>query len=102
MGLKTQSLAFWVSIIPPDHQTLDHCHIHTIPRRKHVLMHSKFRDHNGHQIEQWVEFLTIRAYLHIPSPSKFNIVPMETDRLMDKMGSEPNLSVKQSVTIHTM
>ena len=33
-----------------------------------------------------------------PSPSKFNIVPMETDRL----GSELILSAKQSITIHTM
>ena len=37
-----------------------------------------------------------------PSPSKFNIVPMETDRLTDRLGSERILSVKRTITIHTM
>ena len=44
-----------------------------------------------------------RRVRHTQSPPKFNIVPMESsDRLMDRMGSEPNLSIKQSITIHTM
>ena len=37
-----------------------------------------------------------------PSPSKFIIVPMETDRLTDRLGSECILSVKRTITIHTM
>ena len=53
-----------------------------------------------------VKMLIVRACLHVTSLSlcpsqslsKFDIVPMETDCLTDRMGSEPNLSV----TIHTM
>ena len=37
-----------------------------------------------------------------PSLSKFNIVPMLTDCLVDRMGSRPILSVKWSSTIGTM
>ena len=44
----------------------------------------------------------IRACLHVPSPSKFTIVPMEMDRLTDRMGTEPILPIKQSVSIDTM
>ena len=54
----------------------------------------------------------LNACLHTPSPSpspsrssspsKFIIVCIETDLLMDRLSSEPILSVKQSVTIHTM
>ena len=41
---------------------------------------------------------------YVPSPSKFIIVPMETHHLADRHSehSEPILSVKRSVTIHTM
>ena len=50
----------------------------------------------------------IKASLHVRlpcpclSPSKFNIVPMETDRLIGRLDTENILSIKQSVTIHTM
>ena len=44
--------------------------------------------------------LCIRACLRIPSlspcPSKFIIVSMETDRLMERMGMEPILSNRPS------
>ena len=48
--------------------------------------------------------LVVRACLHVPSPppSKFIIVPMETDRLTDRMGTEPILPIKLSVSIDTM
>ena len=36
------------------------------------------------------------------SPSKYNIVPMETVRLIDRMGTEPILSIKWTVSIDTM
>ena len=52
----------------------------------------------------------IKASLHVPSPSlcpspspsKYNIVPMEMVRLTDRMGTEPILSVKRSVSIDTI
>ena len=51
-----------------------------------------------------------KACLHVPStfpcpspsPSKFIIVSMETDRLMDRMGSVPILPVKWTITIGIM
>ena len=51
-----------------------------------------------------------KACLHVPSlspclspsPSKFNILPMVTVCLMGRMGTEPILSVKRSVSIDTM
>ena len=51
----------------------------------------------------------IMACLHVPSPSpcpspsqsKFNIVPMVSVRLRDRMGTEPIVSVKWTVTIGT-
>ena len=46
--------------------------------------------------------LVLRACLPVPSPSKFIIVPMETDRLTDRMGTEPILPIKLSVSIDTM
>ena len=55
---------------------------------------------------------TLKVCLHVPSPcpcpspslcpSKFIIVSMEMDRLMDRMGSVPILPVKWTVTIGTM
>ena len=50
-------------------------------------------------------FYVVRnTYIPLPSSSKFIIVPMETHRLTDRHSehSEPILSVKRSVTIHTM
>ena len=48
----------------------------------------------------------LKACLHVPSPSpslsKFNIVSMETDHLIDRMGSVPILSIKRTITIGTM
>ena len=54
--------------------------------------------------------LKLKACLHVPStfacpspsPSKFIIVSMETDRLMDRMGSVPILPVKWTITIGIM
>ena len=48
--------------------------------------------------------LMLEACLHVPSPSpsKYNIVPMETVRLTNRMGTEPILSVKRTVSIDTM
>ena len=54
--------------------------------------------------------LTLKACLHVPSASpcpspslsKYNIVPMMTVRLTGRMGTEPILSVKQSISIDTM
>ena len=54
--------------------------------------------------------LKLKACLHVPStfpcqspsPSKFIIVSMETDRLMDRMGSVPILPIKQTITIGIM
>ena len=49
-----------------------------------------------------------RACVHVPSPcpsltpSKFNIVPMVTVRLMGRMDTEPILSIKRSVSIGTV
>ena len=46
------------------------------------------------------------ACLHVlspsPSPSKYNVVPMVTVHLMGRMGTEPILSVKRSISIDTM
>ena len=52
----------------------------------------------------------VRVCLHVPSPSpslslslsKFNIVPTVMVHLMDRMGTEPNLSIKRSISIDTM
>ena len=48
----------------------------------------------------------LQVCLHVPSPSpspsKFIIVPMVTVCLMGRMGTEPILSVKWSVSIDTM
>ena len=52
----------------------------------------------------------LKACLHIPSPSpcpspslsKYNIVPMVMVRLMGRMGTEPILSLKWSVSIDIM
>ena len=41
---------------------------------------------------------TFKACLHVPSPS----LPVKTDHLTDREGSEPDLSIKQSIPIHTM
>ena len=47
----------------------------------------------------------VKACLHVPSPSlcpspsKFNIMPMVTVHLMGRMGTEPILSIKWSVSI---
>ena len=52
--------------------------------------------------------LTLEVHLHEPSASpcpslsKFYIAFMLTDHLMDRMGSRPILSVKQSVHIGTL
>ena len=51
-----------------------------------------------------------KACLHVPSPSpcpslspsKFNIVSMETDHLTDRMGSVPILPIKRTMTKGTM
>ena len=48
----------WVNVItarPP--RTLNCCHIHP-PRRNHVLMHYKLRDHIGHKMCQRVDKVT--------------------------------------------
>ena len=45
---------------------------------------------------------TYRHLLLSPSPSKFNIVPMVTDSLTGRLGTEPILTVKWSVSIHAM
>ena len=47
---------------------------------------------------------TIKVCLHVPSPysSKFNIVPMVMNRLTDRIGAEPILSFKRSVSIDIM
>ena len=51
-------------------------------------------------------WVTIKACLHVlspsPSPSKYNVVPMVTVHLMGRMGTEPILSVKRSISIDTM
>ena len=51
---------------------------------------------------RWQE-LRFKVCLHVPflspSPSKFIIVPMVMVRLMDRMGTEPILSIKRSVFI---
>ena len=54
--------------------------------------------------------VSVKACLHVPSPSprpsvspsKFIIVSIEMDRLMDRMGSVPILPVKRTITIDTM
>ena len=64
----------------------------------------------GLQFSPWKITLTLKACLHVPSPSlgpspspsKYNIVPMMTVRWTGRMGTEPILSVKQSVSIDTM
>ena len=49
---------------------------------------------------------TIKVCLHVPSPSpspsKFSIVPMVMVRLMGRMGTEPILSIKESISMDTM
>ena len=42
---------------------------------------------------------TVSVIISVMSPSKFIIVSMETDRLMD---TDPILSVKRPIIIHTM
>ena len=37
-----------------------------------------------------------------PSPSKFIILPVEMDHLTDRIGSESNLSIRRSISIHAM
>ena len=55
-----------------------------------------------------MDYIDLRACLHVPSPSpclspsKFIIVPMETDRLMDRIGNRTHFAVKRSVSIDTM
>ena len=55
-----------------------------------------------------MEVKHVRTCLHVPSPSpcpspsKFTIVPMETDRLTNRMGTEPIPPVKWSISIDTM
>ena len=73
------------------------------------------KSHSANQSVVWFRALNFEispftACLHIPSPSpslclsptKFNIMRMEMDRLRERLGLEPILSVKWSVTIHTM
>ena len=45
---------------------------------------------------------TVSVIISVMSPSKFIIVSMESDRLMDRRGTDPNLSVKRPIIIHTM
>ena len=55
-----------------------------------------------------IETVRVRVCLHVPSlfpspsPSKFNIVPMETVCLTGRMGTEPILSIKRPISIDTM
>ena len=44
--------------------------------------------------------LNLKGCLHVLSSCQCS--SKETDRLMDRMGSEPNMIVKRTVTIHTM
>ena len=58
----------------------------------------------------WNLVVLFKACLHVPSlspcpspsPSKFIIVPMETDCLTGRMGTEPILPVKRTITIGVM
>ena len=83
-------------------------YLRTVLRKNggHVVVDVLFYLHEKISVKQIylrpVDMYRHRRLLLCPSPSKFNIVPMVTDRLTGRLALEPILSVKWSVTMHTM